>query len=171
MPTPFPEYRRQEEKMGCRIGTFSVWAQNRTNVRFFLCRHAWCVLMFLPNSLAHMCSRITSVFISLSQGGQTEGFPKTEKMLSVKCQRNSPIVSKSRVIVTKCFLFLFCFFLSTLVFFPKLFLYATLWKVCNWLSTVGCSFLSERREFRLSLIIYVYENFSWLSSIFFLKGL
>ncbi len=42
------------------------------------------VLMFLPNSLAHMCSRITSVLISLSQGGHTGEYPKTEEILSEK---------------------------------------------------------------------------------------
>lgn len=69
------------------------------------------VLMFLPNSLAHMCSRIASVFISWSHGGQTGEYPVKEKMLSVAVWRNSQLVSKSSLIVTKCF-----FLLSALEF-------------------------------------------------------
>jgi len=51
-----------------------------------------------------MCSRITSVFISLSQGGQTGEYPKTEDMLSVKYQEICRIKNQS-VIVTKYFIF------------------------------------------------------------------
>lgn len=36
----------------------------------FLVAKSGVAVEFLPNSLAHMCSSIASVFISLSQGGQ-----------------------------------------------------------------------------------------------------
>lgn len=108
-------------------------------------------LMVLPNSLAHMCSRITSIFISLSQGGQTGEYPKTEKMLSEKCTIDIKIQSNCDQMFLSFVYFGVC---------PKLFLCATLWKVCNWLLTAGnqsqCSFLSKRRESKLvqlSLII------------------
>lgn len=71
------------------------------------------VFIFLPNSLAHMCSRIASVFTSWSQGGQTGEYPEKEKMLSVAVWRNSQLASKSTVIVTK------------LLFFP--FFYVKVW--------------------------------------------
>ncbi len=73
------------------------------------------VLMFLPNSLAHMCSRITSVFISLSQGGQTGGYPKTEEMLLEKFTINIKMKSNcDQMFMFLSFVKLWC--LSQIVF-------------------------------------------------------